>query len=723
MILLDRIGDAELPPDYALVETEVDFLRLAPEGQPLFVRGERLCDWASHFYRGRKMVVREVQSPIRELQVAVPTLSDTQAYTLYERIGPTRWGKLERPLQALHLLESLYPLRMWLDPPSLSHAAEWLLWLHHVRPDPIIRSVFAPIVEIWRDAASDTERHLYYATDGEMAGEFLRAWLHITPRPTFATIDMFPLAVPPDLMNEARQIWAQQIIESRGGAFDKIERLLLPGPLRRVAAEETAAYLLHHPEDLTRERCQRLARFLVSKRQEELTALLPPEQPAALPTLVQDVLNWFEAQYLPFRLWQSRHGDAEADAAAESAALHFAKWYLAEYPKGLMGDALHEHLSFNQAISSASDDGTTIVIVLDGLHAEDARQLVVALERDVRRLSLLERRWVFAVVPTVTRFAKDALLKGREPSEAKNKPLLAPVLPERIDPTHQLAKAQPGDVLVWRVMEPDDTYHKRNAYETLSRAVESALNRVSLTISDIVDNVPDERLLRIIITTDHGRLLRRAVRTAPVPPGMQSHGRAAWGSKRHDFEESGVLYEGDIAFLHGERFGLPDDASEAAVLIGSAMFRTNDGKAGSEAYPHGGVTPEEVIVPWLVFQRDWKEPELVITLGGNGIGGQKGRARIRVMNLGDAELTILHVTLRLSDNESSEHDLGMIVKPRSTEEGIVELDPWPTEAEYRAATALATIELPAGQRFSTSVKLELVTEEMYRRDNILEDLL
>ena len=353
IIRLDRMGDAPVPVGYKLVETEVDFLRLAPEGHPLMVRGDRLCDWARNFYNGRRITVREAQSPTREIQTAVPSMSEEDAGELYKRIGSDPFANLERPLQPAHLLEALYPMRMWLDEPSLSHAAEWLVWLYGQQPDPIIQNLFAPILDRWRANANEPERLVYQAADGKTAHQYLWAWLQIEPQPSFADLGQFPGNIPSGLVSEARGVWAQSIIESQGAFFEDIERRSIPGALRRVAAAETAAYFMQNPGHLTHKHYKRLARFLSSKQQEELTAFLPPALPAELPTSAEEILVWFESEYLPFRLWQTRHGDAQAADTAERAARRFAEWYLAEYPKGLMGGPLHTYLSFNQAGNSS----------------------------------------------------------------------------------------------------------------------------------------------------------------------------------------------------------------------------------------------------------------------------------------------------------------------------------------------------------------------------------
>ena len=145
-----------------------------------------------------------------------------------------------------------------------------------------------------------------------------------------------------------------------------------------------------------------------------------------------------------------------------------------------------------------------------------------------------------------------------------------------------------AQLYIWRVQEPDRTYHKHNGSGTLLRDVEAQLDAAANKIVDLVDQVPDELSLQIIVATDHGRLLGKSTRRIAVPPGMISHGRAAWGDAGRSFDASGYIIEDEIVYLHGVRFGLTQDV---AVALNQDTFRTNDGKGGTEVYPHGGLFP------------------------------------------------------------------------------------------------------------------------------------
>jgi len=488
-----------------------------------------------------------------------------------------------------------------------------------------------------------------------------------------------------------------------------------------VAAEETANYLIQHREQLTQARFKRLAPLLEPAGRRELARYAPPPRPAWPPEATPELLHWFEAAYLPYRRWQTDYGQADDVTLAAAIIRRFANWYLTHYPQALSGGPLRQHLSFRQPLPHQPDDQTsTLVIILDGLHAEDALQLRQKLEDRAPRLQLLETRWVFSTLPTVTEFAKPPVLTGLAPTAAVRQSNRAEVLPEREDPIKHLA---PGKVLFWRVMDPDRTYHERNSDASLLNFVEAALHRIATEIARIVRDAPADVRLRVVLTTDHGRLFDRVPRAIPIPSGMTAHGRAAWGERQHTFDASGLLVEGDVAFLHGERFGLPDEVGEVAVILGAHMFRTNDNKSGGEAYPHGGISPEEIIVPWWVLERDWQTPEIGVTIRGRSVAGRQGQATVQVVNTGDVSLTLAWIDLRRPKGAAQLMEVDLVVAPRSPAQAALTIDPWPTPAEAGELTAEAAFQLTSGKRFNAPVDIKLESEEIYGRDNILEDLL
>ena len=160
MVWLDRVGDADTPEGATVVESETDFLRCALEEPRLLVRGERLCEWAGAFYRGRGLPAMETHSPIRALQRVIPGLTTEHARELLDYLGGERRITQEPGLTPRRVLETLYPEGPWSETPTRNHAAAWLRWLYLEQPTPAMQVTFAPLCEAWRNASIEPEHRL-----------------------------------------------------------------------------------------------------------------------------------------------------------------------------------------------------------------------------------------------------------------------------------------------------------------------------------------------------------------------------------------------------------------------------------------------------------------------------------------------------------------------------------------------------------------------------------
>lgn len=722
-MLLDRDKNAPVPFGYQVVTSEIEFLRHATDSlTPMQVRGASLCDWAGLFFKARQVPFREVLSAVRELQASCQGLSPSQATEIYERLRES-YCDLPRPLAVPALLTVLYPNRLWSDEPSMQHAAQWLLWLHDQKPDEAVLPLLDTICEHWRRQADVSERIAYAACDADAALAALDHWLGIVDEAPATSPGLFPLAIPTEFKNRARLAWKRTLVNTRGGYFTQLNQRSLPPTLKQIAAQEAAGYFKAHPEDLTEERMAQLAPHLSVQEQSDLRKWLHPSLPSRLPDTVGEVLSWFGRQYLPYRFWQATSGDQAPTAVleVEKLAHQFALWYLDYYPRALMGDPLRNHLSFARAGFLAASDphSATLLVVLDGLHVADAHHLQLAIQRLSPRLALTADEFAFAPIPTVTEFCKDALFRAVPPHRVKEKDVspIGEILPESVSPVDRLRSARPNRLYIWRVLEPDNTYHWRNGYDTLQREVEAQLDGIAAKIADIVEEVPAEVSLRIVITTDHGRLLARSIRKLGVPSGMKSHGRAAWGSTERSYPASGYILEDNVVYLHGERFGLP---CEAAVAFGEEAFLTSDGKSGSELYPHGGLFPEEVIIPWIEYARDVDKPLVEIKVQGKGQANKQGRLEVQVVNLSDIPVTLTTLSLGFGTAGKRLLTLDWQVAPQSSGVSQIDLAPWPSTSEIKAAYGTVQLRQPNGYVFDADVRVQLKSEEMYSRDDILE---
>jgi hypothetical protein len=378
-------------------------------------------------------------------------------------------------------------------------------------------------------------------------------------------------------------------------------------------------------------------------------------------------------------------------------------------------------LSMKRMVELSRQEGVvTLVVVLDGLHAGDAGYLLRKIEGEVPRLTATAVDLVFSPLPTITEFCKPSLFAGVPPRLVGEVPVVGQIVPDKQLPIDKLAEAAPGELILWRVEEPDSTYHWRNSSDSLLREVQGKLDTVARNVCTIVDQVPDHVLLQMVVATDHGRLLARSERKKPVPTDMASHGRAAWGPSSVLFNGHTHIIEDGVAYLEAYSFGLNQDV---AIVLDETAFETNDQRGGSELYPHGGLFPEEVIIPWLTFARDAKKPQLEIVISGTGTARKEGIVEVHVVNLDNRLVSIRQVTLKLATALRS-FEVNWASQPQSDHQFSYELDPWPSAEDVTSAALQAEVKVSLSNQlsFSMPAKVELQSEDMYHRDNILEDL-
>lgn len=718
-MLLDRAKDALIPDEYRVIESEVDFLRFAVDATPLLLRGDSLCQWAEAFCRGRGIPYRDLLSPTQTLCELVPGLSTTEAEAIRAVLPHQTLVRLHH-LNLTELLQDRFPNALWEERPSKNHAADWLLWLCEQAPDGVFEPLLAEKARRWQREVDDATYKIYGTTNADRAREILDSWLGFTDDHTFLELGEFPRLLPERLRVHVASVMKHHIIAKHGALIGELEMRPVQRNLRRIAAQETVNYLIRNPRKLTSTLHDQLARYLTLDEQSRIQELMPPAMPELPPEQPEAILAWFRNNYLPARQWQSAHGlDAERDQIC-AAAEQFSQWYLREYPRALNGGSLQQYLSFVRTASNQQQKShITLCVVLDGLHALDARRLLDYLHIETKRLTVWENGLAFAPLPTITEVCKPALFAGVAPGLAQEVASLGVIIPERVNPIEKLSCATSGELYLWRILEPDSTYHKQSSSETLRHDIDGRLSSIARKINEIVNRVPVELPLRIIITTDHGRLLGKATRVLNVPPGMQSQGRASLGTSGRQFDEQGFFIENDVVYLHAARFGLPTDA---AVAYREDIFRTNDGKTGSEWYPHGGLYPEEVIVPWIELVRDATMPDITATLSGSGHAGLSGQFTLQLRNPGDIPVTAVALSVLINGRPAS-LPIDQVIDPYSEQTFTLSWSPWPGQAEASRMTLTLNLQLPNGLAFTITIANPGIESiEMYRRDNILGDL-
>jgi hypothetical protein len=715
-ILLDRRGDLPAPSGYQVIESEVDFLRYATGVAPLLIRGERLCAWAEAFFSLRGRSYRYQESLSAALQRTFSALSQEQASGLSQKMGLTSIALEQASVTSI--LNCCYPadFSLWQGDVSPEHSARWLLWLYSHHPDDAEKIILERFTHGLEAQAGNTpEGQVYRATNREQAQSLLHAWLGLGKDKKGLTLGNFPLSLPDGLLHEIKLAWTVRLIESEGGYFMQMLDFPLPVALRQELAQLTAQFYDRNSKYLSREILWLLQPYLSSQTLAALEDCLPPPEPGLLPEEEADVLGWFQSAYLPYRRWQARHGDEQPAEHVRYHAQTFAHWYLTRYPQWLLQS---KWISFQQSahLQRTTPNAVTLCLVLDGLPAWDAEDFARSIFARMERLQLQQKSYCFAPLPTVTEFAKDALLKGVPPRLVPSAPPLGKILPDKESPLQGLKDAQPGDLVFWRVGQPDAAYHFA-ADAKRERQVGAELDSIIRALKEVVENLPLNIPLQVIVTSDHGRLLNaKSPRRLPVPDGMQVHGRVAWGSLGQEFDESGFLVDENAGWIdvHGERFEMSHDM---LIALGEDSFQNI--KTGSEPYPHGGLFPEEAIIPWFVFERDAQQPDLQIVVSGTAEAGDAGSITVTITNPSQVALECFSVSFSHGAQVSGYWS----ILPLDKTEFTIRLTPWPTKADLITMKTTLLFRQPNGATFTIGVTPSLEVVALYERDDtLLKDL-
>lgn len=711
-IVLDVFGDAELSDDHLLINTEALFLRNATSKAAMMIRGERLCEWATNFYNGREIPFGYAISPTRSLISRYPFLTQEQAIELRGRFHelPSSW-------EPEMILVSIWPDEFWNETIGKSHVARYLLWLADTAIPEYLTPILDAVADDWMRAAGLFSLG-YGARSKASAKVFLSKWICASDVKISDNFGRFPLPLSEVWRSERSEYWKNEIIQSHGNFFFEFLQLESDHTEKVDVATESLKFFRLNQSSLTRELANAIKPYLKTSYRDELEELLPLPIPSKVPDEISDVMKWFSKEYLPYRWRAHRKDDGAAWEHSIRSAEEFAMWFLDHF-HGLLAES--KHFTHNRAANLTQyKESVNLVLLLDGLNEIDADSLTGQLLEKTSHLGvkMIEDGFSLSMLPTVTEFTKKHILSGKLVFEQDDNQGLGTDISDRKSPAEWLMDAMPGNILFWRLKEPDYTYHKEGPSADLDSRIESALYSVVLQVSKVIEECDPMTRLLIFITTDHGRVIGTSKKVIEPPEGFTPHGRAAWGVSDVDFGSKGYKVEGDIAFISQGTFLLEHPV--AAVSIGQDAFKYSRFK--EEVSPHGGVFPEEVIVPWLIFGRDVTRPRFTIELSGSAEANKNGQVTVQVTNPSDyvAELKQIRFDFGLTKENILSGDK---IQPRRTNQYTYTIERWPSADQAQTGTGKIVAALPNGELIEQAFTTEnLVSRSMYSRGNLLDGM-
>jgi hypothetical protein len=417
-----------------------------------------------------------------------------------------------------------------------------------------------------------------------------------------------------------------------------------------------------------------------------LDHLIRPPQPSLLGAdearTWQEWVQWTIHEYVPYRDWQVRN--AQYEAPLEDVVARFSDWYLDEYATIHADPGLSLAHSLNDLAPSISEASLTMVLLIDCLPVSFMALMDDALRNIGFNRHTLQYR--FAALPTDTEHNKPVLLSGRWQTGGHGYPA---ILDERaaadwegrhviyagsLKALSELTAPQADTIIVLNFIEGDRVLH--SDVEAINSTYEEELYRLFGRVAEAVSGrieawALSREQVSIHVVTDHGacRILeeeKRSLDSAVVSKLFpdEKHRYAAVDEEQRDTVPESLW---ELGHSFQPPF-TPDDRIYFLPKGHNTVRRSNR----NQGYMHGGVTPEEVIVPMATYrlvQVEWTPPAArFLELRLNA---ESGRAEfyiqrieplwIEIQNTNAVDIEILRASVTAPDTDVKDSEVATIL--------------------------------------------------------------
>jgi hypothetical protein len=332
-------------------------------------------------------------------------------------------------------------------------------------------------------------------------------------------------------------------------------------------------------------------------------------------------IRWTTEEYAPYRAWQVHNG--HYDEELEKTVARFSEWFIEEYA------SIHKDSNFSLIhclrilSSNGLKDELSIILLVDCLPLTFVSLLDDAL-RNVG-FSRHDLHYRFAALPTITEYNKpvllsgewrnnagsyEAILKARAKADWNNKQV---VYLNNLKAMSEMAAPQEATIVLLNFVDGDELLH--SDVESKNTSYEEELHRLFARMAESVNRLSKEwtgqrEHFSVYVVTDHGacRILEEEKRSFDSTVVNK-----LFPDEKHRFATVNEKQMDDIPdnlWVLGHRFKQPFVADDKIFFLpkGHNTVRMS-GRA--KGYLHGGVTPEEVIVPTAIYKlvkAAWKTP-------------------------------------------------------------------------------------------------------------------
>jgi hypothetical protein len=353
-------------------------------------------------------------------------------------------------------------------------------------------------------------------------------------------------------------------------------------------------------------------------------------------------LEWAEQHYLPYRFWLEEIGQLTGDIASFADA--YADWLYRRYPAMRLSSPRMIYQALPALRKKMMGDAPVLVLVIDNFNAKFFRDLT----RYMREQGYYAEQptYYVSMLPSCTEVSKKCLFVGQPepfPGTSYEKPVQETweqALPGRrvLYLPHigalRAVKRRKHDVYFLNYLPLDMAFHQNEEHVGISHAqtARSHLRAVARDIRAFGERIGAPHDLVVIVISDHGstripakapNLIDSAFFAERVVNKHHRYVRIA----DHELQQLPDNIQYQCYTFERERFGLDEN-----YLSAKAHYRFLP-TTGS-TYIHGGLTPEETLVPVAVFTplTLLPKPLTVRLLGNEFYYARKSEIRIELVN-------------------------------------------------------------------------------------------
>lgn len=323
-------------------------------------------------------------------------------------------------------------------------------------------------------------------------------------------------------------------------------------------------------------------------------------------------VRWTTEEYMPYRTWQIYNGYYDDDL--EQTVARFSDWYISEYASIHKEPDLSMTHCLREISSKGSENELTIILLVDCLPLSFLEILDKALRNvDLSRHDLNYR---FAGLPTTTENNKAALLGGEWQDKMGNYEAVLKIRSasdwndrnvvylSNLKAMSEMAAPEESTIAVLNFVDGDELLH--SDVESKSTTYEEELHRLFARVAEAINTLSQEwggsrEHFSVHVVTDHGacRILEEEKRSFDSEVVQK-----LFSNEKHRFSAISEEQANEIPqnlWAIGHRFKRPF-ASENTTFFLPRGHNTVRHVGVVKGFMHGGVTPEEVIVPTASYK-------------------------------------------------------------------------------------------------------------------------